>query len=212
MELDSLKYVWHAMEVKPVPGQDSSQILAILQRKSHGPVGKMRRNLMGEFILILLVYTPAVLFYLFEFGGKLSEIAVLLFILMIFFAGYFYRKNQLLKQMQYPACDVRVNLERQIGVLQKYIRFYVLVGTIMIPVMVILSLLIIHSRLPHYSSGSSLYYSLGVIPWYATSFAWVTGLAVLTVGIYYINVWYVNRLYGRHIKKLRLLLDEMNEA
>jgi hypothetical protein len=209
MELDSLKYVWHTLEVKPVPGEDSGQILALLQRKSHGAVGKMRRNLMGEFILVMVAYTPAILFYLFEFGGKLSEIAGLLFLLLVFFAGYFYRKNQLLKQMQCPSCQVRANLERQVGMLQKYIRFYVLAGTIMIPVMVILSLLIIHSRLPH-SPGSALYYRIGGIPWYRTSLAWVTGLALLTAGIYYVNVWYVNRLYGRHIKKLRLLLNEMN--
>jgi hypothetical protein len=31
----------------------------------------------------------------------------------------------------------------------------------------------------------------------------------LTIGVYYANAWYINRLYGQHIKKLQELLQEM---
>ena len=39
----------------------------------------------------------------------------------------------------------------------------------------------------------------------------IIGVA-LTVGIYFLNRWYVNKLYGQHIQKLKELLLQMDEA
>jgi hypothetical protein len=36
-------------------------------------------------------------------------------------------------------------------------------------------------------------------------------LIPLTIGVYFLNVWYVGRLYGQHIRKLQDLLREMEE-
>lgn len=210
MELESLKYVWHSMELRPSLQREEEPITRVLQKRSRGAVGKMRRNLLGEVILILTAYTPAIGYYLFGFDGRFAEIGGLLAVLLIFFAGYFYRKYQLLGQMQCPGCQVRSNLERQVDRLEKYTRFYVLAGTIMIPVIVLLSLLIIHSRLPH-SPGEALYYQLNGSPWWRSPFVWVSALGGITCAAYFINVWYVNRLYGRHIAKLRQILNELNE-
>jgi hypothetical protein len=32
------------------------------------------------------------------------------------------------------------------------------------------------------------------------------------IGIHFLNRWYVNKLYGRHVKKLQHLLQEMDEV
>jgi hypothetical protein len=209
MELESLKYVWHALEGKPAGGQSSEQeIITLLHKRSKGPVAKMRRNLLGELILILMTYIPTILFYLLDFGGRLSGIAWLFFLLMLLFAGYYYRKDKLLREMQCVSCQVRSNLERQVGTLKKYTRFYTLTGTGMIPVMTIFSYLIIRWKFPP-PSGSSLYYQISGIPWWQSPLFWISLLAPLTIGIYYVNVWYVNKLYGRHIQKLQELLQEM---
>lgn len=211
MELDSLKLTWQAIEWKPEQEKEAGEIRSLLQKQSWGPVRSMQRNMLGEMILITLVYTPAILFYLYGFGGQFHEIAGLLLLLLLFFFGYFYRKDQLLRKISCPDCALRANLERQIVRLKKYIRFYVLAGTVMIPVMGLLSWGIIHSKQPH-SPGDTLYYELASIPWWRSSLVWMTGLGLLTVGIYFLNVWYVNRLYGRHIRKLQQLLDELESA
>ncbi|HWK06185.1 MAG TPA: hypothetical protein VNS58_21235 [Puia sp.] len=209
MELDSLKYVWHSLEV----GSDQSagseaEIIALLHKRSRGPIAKMRRNLLGEIILVLATYIPTILFYLLDFEGRLSGIAWLLGLLMAVLAAYYYRKDRLLKEMQCVSCQVKSNLKLQVRTLKKYIRFYILSGTLMIPVMAILSYLLIRWKYPP-PPGAALFYQVSGIAWWQSPLFWIGLLAPLTIGIYYVNVWYVNKLYGRHIKKLQELLEEM---
>ncbi len=208
MELDSLKYIWHSLGEPAVREPDrKTQLLALLQKKSKGPVARMRRNLFGELILIIVTYIPAILFYWIDFDGRLTAIAWSMLGVMLIFGGYFYRKNRLLREMQCVECEVRSNLGRQLRSLRKYIRFYLVAGTLLIPVMAILSYGIIRWELP--SAGPVFYNGLGNPHWWERPGVWLLLLAPLTIGIYYVNVWYVNKLYGRHIKKLQELLQEM---
>ncbi|HMH24336.1 MAG TPA: hypothetical protein VK563_21290 [Puia sp.] len=208
MELESLKYIWRTMEHAPAQEQNSAQILALLGKRSRGPITKMRRNLIGEMILMLVTYIPAMGYYLFEKDGRLPEIAWLLVLLMTVFAGYYYRKNKLLKEMQCLSCQVRSNLQRQVKMLQKYVRFYTIAGTLLVPVVAILSFLLIRWRLPQ-PVGSVFFSMAPDSPWWRTLSAGLIVLGPVTAGIYYINAWWVNSMYGRHIGKLQQLLEEM---
>lgn len=209
MELESLKYVWHNLEVRPRESHHSdAEIIALLHKRSKGPVAKMRRNLLAELILVLVTYIPAGLFYLIDFEGKLSGVSWLFGLGMVLFAGYYYRKDRLLKGMLCVSCQVRSNLQRQITTLKKYIRFYTLAGTIMIPVMTICTYLIVRWKFPP-SPGSALFYRIAGTPWWENPLSWLSLLVPVTIGVYYVNVWYVNKLYGRHIQKLQELLREM---
>lgn len=210
MELDSLKYVWRSLEPKTAPDHSAEEIHAILQRRSGGFVSKMRRNLAGELILILATYTPAILYYFLDFNGKLSAIAWLFILLLAFLAVYFYRKNQLLKAMQCSGCNLRSNLQQQVNTLGKYIRFYVRSGTIMVPIMIALSWLIIRWKFPP-APGADLFYQLSGAAWWQHPLTWMALLFPVTAGMYFVNLWYVNRLYGQHIRKLQDLLREMEE-
>jgi hypothetical protein len=210
MELESLKYIWHNLET-PAPRQPArEEVLALLQKKSRGPVARMRRNLVKELIVVTVAYPPTILFYWIGFGGQLSAIGWLMLGLMVFFGAYFYRKNKLLAQMQCVQCEVRSNLERQVRVLKKYVRFYLLAGTLVLPLMAVIAYFIIRWKLPP-TPGSELVYRLEHPHWWAHPLFWLLLLAPFTLASYYLNVWYVNKLYGRHIKKLQELLREMNE-
>jgi hypothetical protein len=209
MELEDLKTIWSvSMEGTLVREQGERgetghrreqnreqtdlQIRALLGRRSQGLAAKMKRNLFGELILVLCIYIPATLFYFFGFGGKLSGMGGALLLLLACFAGYYYRKNKLLNEMQCPDCAIRSNLHRQVAVLRKYVRFYTIAGTILVPVMAILPFYITSTQLPH-AAGA-------------------VALVSITVLTYYTNVWAMNKLYGRHIKKMRALLEEMEAA
>jgi hypothetical protein len=109
--------------------------------------------------------------------------------------------------MQCFTCQVRSNLSRQVKTLQKYTRFYLLAGTGVIPVTFFLAYAIISWKLP--SAGSALYYRLHPMPWWANPISWMILLIPVTIYSYFANAWYVNKLYGRHIKKLQDLLREM---
>ena len=210
MELESLKYVWHTMKTPAVAKDESAHIRALLKKRSGGLVARMRRNLFGELILIAATYTPAILFYSWGFNGRLSPIAWLLVTLMALLVFYFYRKNLLLKEMLGSDSHLRSHLLQLTATLKKYTRFYTLAGTLMIPVMTILSWFIIRRAYPP-APGAALYYRVIGITWWRQPLLWLGLLVPLTIGIYYINTWYVHRLYGRHIRKLQDLLREMEE-
>jgi hypothetical protein len=129
---------------------------------------------------------------------------------MALFAGYYYRKNKLLKEMQCLTCQVRSNLERQVRMLQKYTRFYTVAGTLLIPVTAIFSFLLIRWKFPQ-PAGSGLFSGTPGPHWWKMWLSWLIVLAPVTTGIYYINTWWVDRMYGRHIARLRQLLREMGE-
>jgi hypothetical protein len=112
--------------------------------------------------------------------------------------------------MQCTGCSLYSQLRQQTTTLKKYIRFYLWSGTTMIPAMVILSWLIIRQQFPT-TPGADLFYQLSGTPWWQQPLVWTVFLLPLTVGSYFVNLWYVRRLYGRHILKLQDLLREMEE-
>ena len=207
MELESLKYIWRSLETPPAPEPDRNAMLALLEQRSRGPVARMRRNLAAEGILLLITYIPCILCYILEFEGRLSAMSWLFGLLAVAFGAYYYRKYRLLSQMQCVTCQVRSNLSRQVKTLKKYTRFYLLAGTGVIPVTFFLAYAIIRWKLP--SAGSALYYRLHPMPWWANPIYWMILLVPVTIASYFSNAWYVNKLYGRHIKKLQDLLREM---
>ena len=206
MELESLKYIWRSLETPPAQTPRRQDLAALLSQRSRGPVARMKRNLIGEGILVFVTYTPAILCYLLAFDGRLSAISWLFMLLAAALFGYYYRKYRLLKEMECVTCQVKSNLARQVKTLKKYVRFYLLAGTAMIPVSYFLSYAIIRWKM---AAGHSLYLHLHPIPWWGSPLFWFILMVPLTIGIYYTNAWYINRLYGRHIKKLQELLQEM---
>src|SRR5580658_10356251 len=96
MELESLKYIWHSLEAPPAREQDHRALLAMLGRRSQGLIARMRRNLIGEGILLLVAYTPACLCFLIGFDGRLAAISWLFVGMAAIFFAYYYRKYQLL--------------------------------------------------------------------------------------------------------------------
>jgi|GEM_PF-267340 len=228
MELDSLKEIWREAQPDEAHGMSRpddapgagdrhadaytgrESLLPLLQQRSRGPVARMRRNLRIELLCIIVAYVPLILFYLVEFQGRLRAISLLLLLVGGLFCAYYYRKSRLLSTMQCLSCQVRSNLARQVGTLKKYTRFYLLASTIVIPAMAILTYLIFHFRL-FYPDNTRVYHSLSPAPWWKNSTIWLLMLVPFTVAMYYFNVWYINKLYGRHIKKLQELLREMDE-
>jgi len=215
MELDSLKEIWREARVgdmadapDALPGRES--LLPLLQQRSRGPVARMRRNLRIELLCIIIAYVPLILFYLVEFQGRLRAISIVLFAVGALFCVYYYRKSRLLNNMQCLTCQVRSNLARQVGTLKKYTRFYLLASTIVIPAMAILTYVIFHLQL-FYPGDGTVYHRLSPAPWWKNSTFWLLMLVPFTVVMYYFNAWYINKLYGRHIKKLQELLREMDE-
>jgi hypothetical protein len=202
MELDNLKSIWKEQETL-VPVADPERLAWLLQLKSRGPIARMRHNLRVEAVLMFITYIPTIIAYLSLFDGRLKGISLFLFVVLCFYGVYFYLKDRLLIKMQCVTCEVRSNLAGQVKALRKYIRFYLWSA-----VLVILIALLV--------AGSTVRYAMQLkgmtIHWWLQPVFGLGLLAPLTVGLYYVKKWYVNKLYGRHIEKLDAMVHEMDEC
>jgi hypothetical protein len=201
MELDNLKMIWKEQET-PAPATDPDQLAFLLQMRSRGPIARMRRNLRVEALLMIITYIPTIIAYLTMFAGRLWVISLFLFVVLCFYGVYYYRKDRLLGRMQCVACEVRSNLAGQVETLRKYIRFYVWSGTLVILIAILVAL-------------ETLRYSMQLkampIHWWFEQAFLPALLVPFAVGLFYLNKWYVNKLYGHHVEKLREMLRELDE-
>lgn len=218
MELDNLKDVWKDLGVHDRLSNDA-QISSMLFKRSQSPVAKMKRNLRWELIAIIVLYTLTIWYYITAWEGRYWEVALLLFLVGVFFLFYYNRKNKLLNEMQCVACEVKSNLKRQLTTLEKYVNFYFVTGTLLTPIVYFVAGLIVFFKTPP-SNGKI--HAADSIPGGKPQFLnhvtdhrffvefLVIGVA-LTIAVYFLNRWMVNKMYGQHIVKLKELLRQMDE-
>lgn len=217
MELDSLKEIWKDQEKGMDRYPDSNtEILSMLGKKSQSPVAKIRRNLLLELITIIVVYIAFIIYFALNKHGRYWELSIMMALVGIGFVFYYYHKNKLLKSMQCVTCEVKSNLQTQLHLLEKYVRFYFIAGTLLTPILYYLTgLIILYKAKPGYISGEVLgdraQVMLNTVPKHQFFTEFLIGGVVITVLIYFANKWYIKKLYGQHISHLRELLRQMDE-
>lgn len=199
MELDNLKTLWKEQELK---GQSAGEadILAMLQKRSKSPIAKMKRNLFWELIVVVVLYTFMISYYLMADYGRFRELGLMLLIVVIPFIFYYYRKNKILTEMECVTCEVRSNLKRQVATLEKYIRFYFIAGSVLGAAAYFITGLIVNSK-----AGSEFLTDLPKT-WTYIGIGVIFGILLV-----FLNKWYVNKLYGQHVKRLKDLLQQTEE-
>ena len=110
--------------------------------------------------------------------------------------------------MECLSCQVKSNLEKQTHTLEKYIRFYLIAGTALAPLSLLFFSWLFYTKAP-VNVHDSVFYPSPDNPWWKLILAWGLLCAVLTILLYFINKWYVRKLYGKHVEKLKEVLNEM---
>ena len=204
MELDNLKDLWRDLGQKDTHQNSDEEIVMMLQKRSQSPIAKMKRNLLLELVAVIILYSLSIWYFLATSMGRYWEIALLLVLVGIAFIFYYYRKNRLLGKMQCVTCEVKSNLLQQLTTLEKYIQFYFVLGLVLTPVAYFASGLIVLYKSP----VGNVTLAFTSSRWYMLFIA--LGL-VTTIGSYFLNQWYIKKLYGQHIKKLKELLQQTEE-
>ena len=212
MELDSLKEIWKDAGDKSGPPPGNAEIIDMLGKSSKSPIAKMMNNVLKEAIWIIIVFGGVAVYYFIAFKGMFNSVAWLYIITAGLCVFYYYRKWKLLHEMQCVACRVKSNLQQQVQTLENYVRFYLLAGTALVPLLFAFLGFLFYYKFP---TGS---FSFIFPPMYKSSGAaliawgtWVLSLSVTTIFTYFGNRWFINRLYGRHILQLKRILDQMAE-
>src|SRR4030095_2011504 len=207
MELDDMKNIWRDKSVEPV---GSDKISSMSGKQSQSPIARMKRNLRMELLILTFSLGIVAAYYFIAFKSEYSIIGWVYSLLLGLFCYYFFRKNKLLNEMQCSSCRVKSNLELQLRMLERYVRFYLISGTAILPILFIFLGIVLYYKKPTLINETILYPS-ATNPVWKFLLAWLILLSVSTAIMWVLNRGYLNKLYGRHIHKLKQLLTQINE-
>ncbi len=206
MELDDMKNIWD----DSIEAASADRISAMIGKQSQSPIAKMKRNLRMELLILIFSLGIVAAYYFIAFKSEYSIIGWVYALLLVLFCYYFFRKNKLLNEMQCSSCRVKSNLELQLRMLERYVRFYLISGTAILPILFIFLGIVLYYKKPALINETVLYPS-AINPVWKFLLAWFILLSVSTTIMWVLNRGFVNKLYGRHINKLKQLLTQINE-
>ncbi|MDH4057977.1 MAG: hypothetical protein OEU76_04400 [Cyclobacteriaceae bacterium] len=199
-ELDDLKLIW-----KQQPGfeaKNETEIGLMLKRKSNTLVNKLKRNVWFEliFTVVCILAMAGYNFTLPE--GALRSTILSLLVLLISYSVYYVKKIKLLNQYDPGIENLKDNLSHLIERLDLYMKFYKRSYAILYPVFFGLGLLF-----GAIEKGFDQFINKFENPLYSLAFLILS--IVFMVGVYTITNWYLKKLYGNHLDKLKTLLEEL---
>ena len=212
MELEALKEIWREAGDKTSSQPANAEIIGMLNKSSQSPIAKMKRNVLKETVLVIVLLGGIAIYYFIAFKSQFNIIAWFYTGLAVLFGLYYYRKWKLLDGMQCVACQVKSNLQRQVQALESYIRFYLLAGTVVVPLIFVFLGLIFYYKFPagaFYIIFPPIYKSTRAV--IGASIIWVISLSLVSLVTFCGNRYFINRLYGRHIRQLKQILDQMED-
>ena len=209
IDLDDLKHIWKDKIDTTIDKQHMEQekIRELLNRKSSNIIDRLRKNLLMEICLfvICLLLIACVPFY---FHSNEVTILCLIVIALIFtpYLIYYIKKYRELKKFFSYNSSIKASLQALILQLEKYLHFYFWGSLLLTPVSVFLSGFVILYEMK--ALGYLLYFDIFnfSILSMLLSFA-----LMLTLISYPIMKWYIRKLYGQHLEKLRDCLKELEE-
>jgi hypothetical protein len=209
-ELEDLKNIWSKTIEKDVGQQvvEQEKIRALLNKKSTNIIDRVRKNLFGEIVMfcVCLLLVACVPFYL-----RTKEIIILCVavvgLVFIPYLIYYIKKYLELKRFFSYHQDIKSSLELLITQLEKYLNIYFWGSLLLTPI-------------SGFLSGFAVLYemkALGFLVYFdvfssATLSMILSFALLLTLISYPIMKWYIRKLYGQHVEKLKDCLKELNES
>lgn len=201
MELDDLKDIWKQNPL--YPQKKAEEIAAMLKSKSTSIIDKLKRNVWIELIFTDLVGI-ALLIYAFTIpNGALKWMIISILLVFFLYTFYFIKKLLLLNRYE-QSQDIKTNLESLAIRLTEYLAFYKRSYAILYPIYFFIGLLFVAVEkgmdefIHSISQPKSLIYLI------------VMSLVFLFSSTWFVR-WYLKKLYGDHVEKLKNLLRDINE-
>lgn len=201
MELDELKSIWRSGDTEFQP-KDEREIALMLKRRSVSIIDKLERNVWFELILTLVIGIALLVYALTLPSGAIKWVSISLLTVYCVTTFTYVKKIRLLRSFNPVEKNLRASLTALIETLSGYITFYQRSYTILYPLFFCLMLLFIGIE-----RGAASFFDNLVKP--------VTLFSLLCVaGVYYLTSawfakWYLKKLYGDHVEKLKSLLNDI---
>ncbi|HEX7015916.1 MAG TPA: hypothetical protein VF191_10420, partial [Cyclobacteriaceae bacterium] len=198
-----LKNIWQKSDLyKP---RREEEITDMLNGRSKSIIARLRRNVWFELVFTI-IGGMLLLYYVFSIPSPSFRTAFVLVLLsFLLYIIYYLKKIKLLNRFEGSPGNVRANLERLVHDLDAFLRFYYRSYTLLYPGYLLLIVILAIADLGLDQFLESLR------EW--RTVAYLLFLVLLSVALsFWISKWYLGKLYGTHLQKLRGLLRELQEG
>lgn len=201
MELEDLKSIWKHQK----PGLESkqeSEIASMLKGRSNSIISKLKRSVWFELIFTIVCGIGLGIYALTLESGALMWTIISLVILFSSYLFYYVKKIILLNQFDPASENLKNNLQNLLERLTVYLNFYKKSYAVLYPVYFCLGLLFgalergMDDFLNHISQPQTILFLIVLAVVFFLCTIWVTN-------------WYLKKLYGNHLDKLKELLHEL---
>jgi hypothetical protein len=202
MELDELKDLWKKNDADFRPKADA-ELASMLKGNSQSIVDKLIRSVWFELIFTL-VSGVGLLTYALTLPSSASKWTLVSIVLaFVAYSFYYIKKLILLNRFSRVQDNLKTNLVNLIENLTSYLKFYRRSYTVLYPIYFCLALLF-----------GAIERGLDDFLHTMTSLKTTAALVFIAAVFYFTSTWLVNwflkKLYGNHLEKLKKLLNELN--
>ncbi len=206
MELDDYKLAVKQKGENVISLKAQPELAGYMRGQTRSFVNKIKMNLKFEiaFAALFLIFDCFMLFFFIDvFYLRLFTI-----FLLIFCCGFIYYVVKLLRyiHLQYVLdTSVKEQLTQYVHIISRFTRLYFHLTMVMIPLIFLTAFIAVY--LDHAESGSfmMLFSSQTTWAYFSISVAW-------SIMMYFCTKWYLNKLYGNHLNKLKEQLRELQEV
>jgi glucan phosphoethanolaminetransferase (alkaline phosphatase superfamily) len=203
MELEELKSIWKSSDPGFSP-KNEAEIAQMLKGNSQSIVDKLKRSVWFELVFTLVAGIALLVYALTLPSGALKWTSVSILVLFVGYSFYYIKKLTLLVKYNPAAENIRASLERLTDNLSSYLRFYKRSYTLLYPIYFVLGLLFVAMErgmdkfLANLSQPRTIIYLLAIGLVFFFCSTWLTN-------------WYLKKLYGNHLEKLKGLLHDIKQ-
>jgi len=201
MELDDLKSIWKQDKPGFEPKKEA-EIASMIKGRSNSIISKLKRSVWFELIFTIVCGIVFGVYALTLESGALMWTIISLIVLFVSYLFYYVKKIVLLNKFDSSTENLKNSLQHLSERLTTYLNFYKKSYAILYPVYFCLGLLFgamergIDDFLHRLSQPKTILY------------------LIVLAGIFFvctilITNWYLKKLYGNHLDKLKELLNEL---
>lgn len=210
MELDELKYQLNQKLATDHASRSNADISALLKKKTHSVISKIKRSLIIEMVLCILFFA-AMLYVCFvtdywSIRLYFGVFTVLIF-LMTFVLYYLYRRTHELSNSAQP---IKSNLQTLISLLEEFVKRYFQFTMALLPVCFMFSMILSYAEPVEIPEIEKFSVKVFTARWQVMVFLGVY-MIVLAISVYYFTKWYLKKLYGNYLNELKQYIAELDQ-
>ena len=201
MELDDLKSIWKQDKPGFEPKREA-EIASMIKGRSNSIISKLKRSVWFELIFTIVCSIILGIYAVTLDNGALMWTIISLLVLFVSYLFYYVKKIILLNQFNPSTENLKNGLQNLLDRLTTYLNFYKRSYAILYPVYFCLGLLYgameqgLDEFLQRLSQPKVIIYLIVLAGVFFLFTIWITN-------------WYLRKLYGNHLDKLKELLNEL---